>query len=591
MTPIQAATIGELVDTSAAFHCEGEALVDGDLRLSFPQLREEVQRLARALLASGLEAGERVGLWGPNTWEWAITALGVHCAGGVVVPVNTRFKGAEAAYVLGAARTRLLFTVSDFLDTNYVALLQQAGVPPELTELVLMRGSAVAGSIGFDDFRDRAAAVSQAELERRRAAVSGDDPCHIMFTSGTTGAPKGAVLVHAAVCRAYRSWASLIGLRADDRYLIVNPFFHSFGLNAGILACLMTGATMLPQAVFDVPELMARIPAEGVTTLPGPPAIYQTILAHPELAGFDMSTLRLAVTGAAPVPVELIERMHSQLGFEVVVTGYGLTEASGIVTMCRHDDDPETISRTSGRAIDDVEVRVIAAVATDDNALDADQAAGRAGADHAMAGRAMTDHGSADHAMADHRSRHQATAEPADPVDGAPELRRGEPGEIVVRGYNVMTGYLDDPDRTAATIDTAGWLHTGDIGVMDAGGYITITDRLKDMFISGGFNAYPAEIEHLMLAHPDIEQVAVVGVPDERLGEVGHGFVVITHRSDRQDPPAPLADEIIAWCRARMANYKAPRHIEFVTELPRNASGKVLKYQLRRRALAHHARA
>ncbi|MDE0493768.1 MAG: AMP-binding protein, partial [Acidimicrobiaceae bacterium] len=293
---------------------------------------------------------------------------------------------------------------------------------------------------------------------------------------------------------------------------------------AGILACLMTGATMVPHPVFDVPSVMARVPQERISMLPGPPAIYQTILNHPDLDGFDMSTLRLAVTGAAPVPVPMIEAMRQRLGFEVIVTGYGLTEASGIATMCRHDDPPEVISATSGRAIDDVEVRVV------------DQ--------------------------------------------GGREVPTGEPGEVVVRGYNVMDGYFDDPESTAAAIDADGWLHSGDIGTMDEDGYVVITDRLKDMFICGGFNAYPAEIEAAMLAHPQVGQVAVVGRPDERLGEVGHAFVV----------PAPGAaatgaaeTELIDWCRDRMANYKAPRGVTFVAELPLNASGKVLKHELRAR--------
>ena len=382
-----------------------------------------------------------------------------------------------------------------------------------------LRGPAPPDAIGFSDFVAHAPGSASADSP---PGVSDRDPCHIMFTSGTTGRPKGVVLNHGAICRAYRNWASVIGLRHGDRYLIVNPFFHSFGLNAGILACLMTGATMIPHPVFDVPSVMARIPAERVSVLPGPPAIYQTILNHPDLDTFDMSTLRLAVTGAAPVPVPMIEAMRDRLGFEVVVTGYGLTEASGIATMCRHDDPPETISATSGRAIDDVEVRVVG--------------------------------------------------------PGGDELPRGEPGEIVVRGYNVMDGYLDDPEATAAAVDADGWLHTGDVGTMDAAGYVAITDRLKDMFICGGFNAYPAEIEATMLAHPAVGQVAVVGRPDDRLGEVGHAFVV----------PAPGAatgesagDELVAWCRQRMANYKAPRGVTFTDELPLNASGKVLKHELR----------
>ena len=514
--------IGALVAEAAARFGPSEALVDGELRLSFTELRDRVVEMAGALRAWGLAPGDRVGLWGPNWWEWAVAALGVHAAGGVAVPVNTRFKGDETAFVLDRSGARLLFCSTGFLGTDHLDLLRSAGgggVPSCVEQIVALREPVPPGAVGFSDFVGQAPAGASAG---GLPEVSEGDPCHIMFTSGTTGRPKGVILNHGAVCRAYRNWASVIGLRHGDRYLIVNPFFHSFGLNAGILACLMTGATMIPHPVFDVGSVMARIGAERVSVLPGPPAIYQTILNHPDLDTFDMSTLRLAVTGAAPVPVPMIEAMRDRLGFEVVVTGYGLTEASGIATMCRHDDPPETISATSGRAIDDVEVRVVG-------------------------------------------------------PDGA-ELRPGEAGEIVVRGYNVMDGYLDDPDATASAVDGDGWLHTGDIGTMDSAGYVAITDRLKDMFICGGFNAYPAEIEAAMLAHPAVGQVAVVGRPDDRLGEVGHAFVV----------PAPGAatgeaagDELVAWCRERMANYKAPRGVTFTDELPLTASGKVRKHDLR----------
>ena len=516
-------TIPALVDDAAVRFGEAEALVDGELRLSFVELRDRVHEMAGSLAAWGLAARDRVGVWGPNWWEWAVAALGVHAAGGVVVPVNTRFRGDEAAFVLDRSGARLLFCSTGFLGTDHLGMLRdsETGVPPCVEQVVALREPVPPGAVGFSDFVARAPGGGHAH-GTVTVRVADDDPCHIMFTSGTTGRPKGVVLKHGPVCRAYRSWASVIGLRHDDRYLIVNPFFHSFGLNAGILACLMTGATMIPHPVFDVPSVMARVPQERISMLPGPPAIYQTILNHPDLDSFDMSTLRLAVTGAAPVPVPMIEAMRERLGFEVIVTGYGLTEASGIATMCRHDDPPEVISATSGRAIDDVEVRVVA-------------------------------------------------------PDGR-EMPTGEPGEIVMRGYNVMDGYFDDPGATAAAVDADGWLHSGDIGTMDEAGYVVITDRLKDMFICGGFNAYPAEIEATMLAHPQVGQVAVVGRPDERLGEVGHAFVV----------PAPgvattgtAETELIDWCRERMANYKAPRGITFTEELPLNASGKVLKHDLR----------
>jgi acyl-CoA synthetase (AMP-forming)/AMP-acid ligase II len=465
------------------------------------------------LVASGIEPGDRVAIWAPNCTEWVVAALGIAAAGAVIVPPNTRFKGGEARYVLERADAKMLFTVTDFLDNDYEAMLRAEPELPQLREIIDLRGP------GWSEFLAR-----DTGTEKLPDALTGDDLCSILFTSGTTGRPKGAMLTHGATVRAYDAWSTEVGLRAGDRYLVVNPFFHSFGLNAGIVASLVKGATIIPHAVFDVDAVMRRAAEERVSMLPGPPTVYQSILDHPRVGEFDMSSLRLAVTGAAPVPVELIRRMRAELGFETIVTGYGLTEATGIATMCRHDDDPETISRTSGRAIPDVEVLVV-----DENTV---------------------------------------------------EVPRGEPGEVVIRGYNIMRGFIHDPEGTAEAIDADGWLHTGDVAVMDERGYISITDRTKDMFIVGGFNAYPAEIENMINEHPAVGQVAVVGVPDERMGEVGYAFVIPRHNA------SITPDELKTWCKEKMANYKVPRHIEIVSEVPLNASGKVLKFELRERARA-----
>ena len=515
-------TIPDIVEQAANLFGSAQALVDGDIDWSFNELYIHVREMAQALISHGVEHGERVGIWAPNTWEWVVAALGVHQIGGVLVPINTRFKGKEASYVLKRANVKRLFTVTDFLDTNYVNLLHDAQDLGALNEIIVMRGQPQKGTTTMAEFLNSSDLTDETTYQDRRNRVSGDDLCHIMFTSGTTGLPKGAMLTHSAVTRGYNDWADIVGLQAGDRYLIVNPFFHSFGLNAGILACLMKGACMLPHPIFDVAEVMHRVPIDRISMLPGPPAIYQTILNHPDLENFDMSTLRLAVTGAAVIPVEMIVQMREKLGFEKVVTGYGLTEGSGLATMCRHDDDPETIAKTSGRAMPGMEVKII--------------------------------------------------------NEQNEEVSRGNPGEIIVRGYNIMRGYLDDPEQTAQAINDKGWLHTGDIGVMDHEGNISITDRKKDMYINGGFNVYPAEVESLMLAHPDIGQVSVVGVSDQRMGEVGCAFVV--RATGRQPDP----EEIIGWCRNEMANYKCPRYIQFIETLPLNASGKVLKYELRERA-------
>jgi acyl-CoA synthetase (AMP-forming)/AMP-acid ligase II len=374
------------------------------------------------------------------------------------------------------------------------------------------------GVIGWTDLLDRAAAVPASAAERRAAAVQPGDVSDILFTSGTTGRSKGAMTAHRQSLAVARAWAERGCLTSDDRYLVVNPFFHSFGFKAGILACLVSGAALVPQLVYDAGRAMSLVASERITVLPGPPTIYQTILDHPERAAADLSSLRLAVTGAATVPVALIERMRRELSFEAVLTAYGLTEAV-VATMCHPGDDPQTVATTSGRAAAGFEVRI-------------------AGPD-------------------------------------GDEAKPGDPGEILLRGPNLMLGYLDDPGATSAAIDADGWLHTGDIGRLDADGYLTITDRLKDMYICGGFNVYPAEVEQVLARLDGVAESAVIGVPDVRLGEVGKAYVV--------SRPGCALDEraVLAFCRERLAGYKVPRQVVFRDDLPRTPAGKPLKRVLR----------
>ncbi len=513
-------TVPGVVHRAAALWPDDEAVVDRATRLTFAQLDTAVREAAKAFVATGLQPGDRASVWAPNMHQWIVTALGLYAAGGVLVPLNTRFKGTEAAHVLRTSGARFLFTVTDFLDTNYVELLDDAGARDLVEEIVILEGSVPDGTVSWGDFLARGAPVADADVDAREATLTGDTMCDIIFTSGTTGAPKGAMLRHGASVRLYASWAEVVGLRHGDRYLLIYPLFHTAGLKSGLLASLLMGATLLPHLVFDPQTVMATVQAERISMLPGPPAIYQTIL-NADVSEYDVSSLRLAVTGAAVVPVELVVKLRNELGFDSVVTGYGLTETTGTVAMCRHDDDPEIIAHTSGRPLDGIEMKIV----------DAD----------------------------------------------GDEVPTGDQGEIVTRGYQVMIGYFDNPEATAEAIDADGWLHTGDVGYVDAQDNVTITDRIKDMFIVGGFNVYPAEIEGLMLEHPDLAQVAIVGVPDERMGEVGMAFVVPTagHAVDH--------DAVLSWAREHMANFKAPRYLEVVDALPLNASGKVLKFELRER--------
>ncbi|MFD0270059.1 FadD3 family acyl-CoA ligase [Streptomyces sp. NPDC127106] len=529
-------SIAGLVRAAAARHADREAVVDGRTRLSYAQLGERIERAAAATLAAGIEPGDRVAVWAPNTLDWIVSALGAVSAGAVLVPLNTRFKGTEAAYVLQRSRARLLFVTGTFLGTSYVASLRRAAAQgpagpaggrgplpglPHLEQVVVLADDAPADFRTWKDFLAGGDTVPAGAVRRRAESIRPDAPSDIIFTSGTTGRPKGAVITHAQSLRCYAVWSELAGLREGDRYLIVNPFFHTFGYKAGILACLMRGATMVPQPVFNVDTALANIAAERISVLPGPPTLHQSLLDHPQRNHHDLSTLRLVVTGAAVVPLRLVERLRGELRIDTVLTAYGLSEAGGIVSMCRRGDPAEVIAATSGRAVPGTEIRI------------------------------------------------------AD-GDGRP-LPAGEAGEVWVRGHHVMRGYFEDPDETARTITPDGWLRTGDVGVLDGGGNLRITDRIKDMFIVGGFNAYPAEIEQLLGLHPDIADVAVVGIPDPRLGEVGKAYAV------RRPGSTLTADDLIAWSRREMANYKVPRAVEFVAELPRNASGKVLKRELRAR--------
>jgi len=524
-------TIPAAVTASIAARPEAEAVVEPGRRLTYRELGELVSASTRAMLAAGVAPGDRVAIWAPNCAGWIVAALGAQSAGAALVPINTRWKGAEAAYVLSASKAVVLVTTVGFLDIDTVGMLRAAGTPlPHLRRIVLLDGSARPErgpeGIEVEDWRTfaiRGEEIAAAAASERRQGVRPTDTSDILFTSGTTGRPKGVIMTHGQTVQQFREWCEFAGLRPEDRYLIVNPFFHMFGYKAGWLASLLQGATIVPVPVFDVAQVLSLVESERITVLPGAPTVYRSILDYPDRAAFDLHTLRVAVTGAADIPVELIRELRAELPFRSILTGYGLTEA-GTCTGSRPDDDAETIATTAGRAMAGLEIIV-----------------------------------------ADSKGQ---------------ELERGATGDLLVRGYSVMKGYLDDPDATAAAIDDRGFLHTGDLARMDDRGYVRIVGRSKDMLIVGGFNVYPAEVENTLLAHDAIRQVAVIGVPDERMGEVPMAYVVAAPGRSL-DP-----DAIIGWARERLANYKVPRYVVAVAELPINATGKVVKDQLRARAAA-----
>lgn len=497
-------TVPAVLDRIARELLDQNALVTPDRTLTFGQLRDEVRRAAAALVALGVDPGDRVAIWSPNTWHWVVACLATHYAGATMVPLNTRYTASEAADILARTKAPLLVAMGSFLGTDKVAGLDRAALP-DLRHIVRVPIEADDGT--WDEFVAHGTDLGAADA--RAAAVGPDDVSDILFTSGTTGRSKGVLCAHRQSLAGSAAWAACGKITADDRYLCINPFFHNFGYKAGILACLQTGATLIPQLTFDAEQAMRAVAEHRITVLPGPPTIYQTLLDHPKRTAYDLSSLRFAVTGAATVPVVLIERMQSELDIDIVLTAYGLTESNGFGTMCRADDDAVTVATTCGRPIADFELRI------------------------------------------------------------------GEQGEVLLRGPNVMLGYLDDPEATAAAVDADGWLHTGDIGKLDAAGNLQITDRLKDMYICGGFNVYPAEVEQVLARLDGVLDAAVIGVPDERLGEVGRAFLV-TRPGFELDEQA-----VIAYTREHLANFKTPRSVRFVDTLPRNAGGKVVKPLLR----------
>ncbi len=511
-------TIPEIVIAAANKFAASPAIEENGQVVSYQELAVLMDRAGAAFLSAGLNVGDRVAIWAPNSMAWIIAALGAQVSGGVIVPLNTRMKGAEAAYVLTKSKAKILVTVSGFLGADYPEYLEDQDIPSLKKTILLSGKSVIADCISWQGFLSDAA-VSLAAIRERRESLDGDCFSDIIFTSGTTGAPKGVMATHDQSVVMFDIWCDHTGLRSDDRYLIVAPFFHTFGYKAGWLACLLRGATIIPHAIFDVKDILSRIKNERISVLPGPPTLYQSLLMDPATKEADISSLRMAATGAAMIPVQLIEQMKTKLGFETVVTAYGLTEACGVVTMCSPDDDPVTIATTSGRAVEGIEMRCV-----DLN----------------------------------------GTGMPA-----------GEAGEIIVKGYTVMKGYFEDKEATAETLTADGWLHTGDVGIIDDRGYLRITDRIKDMLIVGGFNCYPAEIENILLEYPAVGQVAIIGMDDERMGELPYAFVVPSSTASFD------SEKLIQWCRGKMANYKVPRGVQIVDSLPLNASGKVQKFKLR----------
>lgn len=514
-------SIPNAVRVAATHFGDDEAVVDGDVRLTFAELETAMVDSVRAMIALGVRPGSRVGLWAPNSARWIVAALGIHGAGGILVPINTRFKGDEAAFILNRSGAAALITVSDFLGNDYLGILTAAAPgTAALHRAVVASGATTGGAQSWDEFIAAGQTVTVAQAHASIDAVTSETVSDLMFTSGTTGHPKGVILTHGQSLRAHGWLCKTLGFRRGDRYLIIPPFFHTFGYKAGWMACIVHGVTAIPQRVLDVSAVLTTIAAEKVSILMGPPTLFSDILDAPDRSDYDLDSLRVTLASAASVPPSLVHRMVEELQADVTMSAYGLTEATSLATTTIPQvDNLSDVVNSVGRAALDVELRVV-----DDDGHD---------------------------------------------------VPDGQAGELWIRGYNVMRGYWDDPEQTAAVIDADGWLRSGDIVTRDERGFVRVVDRKKDVVVVGGFNVYPAEVERVLADHPHVSEVAVIGVPDDRMGETPVAFVV-------PRPGEVLNDsELLSWAGNRLANFKVPRQVFAVGSLPRNASAKVLKNTLR----------
>ena len=521
--PLLGETIGQNLRRAAAEHAQREAIVSvhQSVRLTYSELDAETDRVARALIAAGLTAGDRVGIWSPNRVEWALVQYATAKAGIVLVNINPAYRTHELAYALRQSGCRMLIAAARTKTSDYVAMTESArGELPGLERAVFF------DTASWDELLAGAESVSDEALADIEGGLDPSDPINIQYTSGTTGFPKGATLSHHNILNNGYFVGEGCGFTEQDRVCVPVPYYHCFGMVMGNLgACTHGACVVLAAEGFDAGATLAAVAEERCTALYGVPTMFIAELGHPEFDSFDLRSLRTGIMAGAPCPVEVMRQVMEQMHMEEVAICYGMTETSPVSTMTGAGDDLEHRTATVGRVMPHVEIRV------------------------------------------------------ADPVTGR-TVARGAPGEFQTRGYSVMLGYWEDPERTAEAIDAARWMHTGDQAVMGEDGYVRIVGRIKDMIIRGGENIYPREIEEFLYTHPDVADVQVVGVPDERYGEEICAYVIA------RDGAAVDRDALRGFCRERIAHYKVPRHVLVVDEFPLTVTGKVQKYRLRESAIA-----
>jgi fatty-acyl-CoA synthase len=527
--PLLGETIGRNLDRTAARVPDRDALVSvhQGVRLTYAQFLAAVEEVARGLLALGVEPGERVGIWSPNNAEWATLQYATAKIGAILVNVNPAYRTSELAYALGQSGVSTLVLAARFRQADYLDMLDQvAGELPALDRRVVLGPDTPAGAMGWDDLREAGDRVPVDRLREREALLQFDDPINIQYTSGTTGFPKGATLSHHNILNNGFFIGEGCGYTDADRVCIPVPLYHCFGMVLGNLACTTHGAAMVyPAEAFEPEATLAAVQAERCTSLYGVPTMFIAELEHPSFADFDLASLRTGIMAGSPCPVEVMKKVQADMHMAEVTICYGMTETSPVSFQSGTDDPVDKRVATVGRVHPHVEVKVV------------------------------------------------------DP-DGGRVVPRGTPGELCTRGYVVMLGYWDNQEATAAAIDRAGWMHTGDLATLDADGYANIVGRIKDMVIRGGENVYPREVEEFLYQHPAVSDVQVVGVPDERYGEELCAWVRL------REGQTVDGEELREWCRGRIATFKIPRYWRFVDEFPMTVTGKVQKFKMREVSIA-----
>ena len=527
-------TLADLIDFAVETYPDKEAMVIGDERVSYGELGHRVDALAKGLIRMGIQQQDKVAIWLSNRLEWPLFQFAIAKIGAISVPLSTRFKAFDLEYILDQSDACALVMMDHFINIDYMRIIDgvfperkncapgalEAKKLPKLKHVICVSEKSHAGLYGFKDLlKDEDDAAVEAEFNRRRAAIDPDHIINLPYTSGTTGFPKGVLTSHRQYIGETFVFKTRLQINDGDRFLAPAPFFANFGNYFGMLLPMMVGGCSIPLDVFDAEDCLKLIEREKCTHFTGTPTMYLDILNHPRLTEFDLGSLRTGMTGAGPASVQMINDVREKMGIRILCNGYGMTENSGATTMTSFSDSPELMATTTGPAFPDVKIKIVSTVT-------------------------------------------------------GKEMPTGEIGEICVKGWIVMKGYYKMPEETVRCFDADGWFHTGDLGFLDKDGNFSITGRLKDMFISGGTNVYPTEVENFLYTFPKIKQVAVIGVPDERMGEVGFAFVVL------KTGEKTTREEIRQYCKANIANYKIPKYYQFVDEIPMTGVGKIQKFKL-----------